>query len=177
MPHFVPQEFRMTQYFLISPRVATMPSCGEPLTATRKDRYKILRFFSTPGMEESAFYCANHRVSWRISATLRVENPKVFPLENLMPLLYFVVVPESLILLLEEGFRPPEVGGVWKRGCIQFLHLPLNNAIWSWACIQFCPGRKKRAWLACFSIPLTRSRKIGKWPETLHSSHFPLFLL
>ena len=33
---------------------------GEPLTATRKDRYNAM-IFSTPGMGGSAFCCANHR--------------------------------------------------------------------------------------------------------------------
>ena len=37
---------------------------GETLTATRKDRYRILRyFFPLSGWGNSAFYCANHRVS------------------------------------------------------------------------------------------------------------------
>ena len=57
---------------------------GETLTATRKDRYRILRsFLSTPGMAESAFYCANHKVSckcqqppgWKVHRYLRWKVP------------------------------------------------------------------------------------------------------
>ena len=57
---------------------------GETLTATREDRYRILRsFFSTPGMGVSAFHCANHRVSckcqqtpgWKIRRFFRWKMP------------------------------------------------------------------------------------------------------
>ena len=55
---------------------------GETLTATRKDRYRILRsFFPFSGWG----ICVLLRESQgflQMSAILRVENPQIFPLEN-----------------------------------------------------------------------------------------------
>ena len=62
--------------------------------------------FSTPGMGESAFFCSNHRVSCKCS------NPQDGKSTDFSAgkchLLYFVVVPESLITLHQQKFEDVE---------------------------------------------------------------------
>ena len=50
-------------------------------------------------MEESSFYCANHKGCLQNVATSRVENPEVFLLEKATCCVSCMVILESLSLL------------------------------------------------------------------------------
>ena len=55
---------------------------GETLTATQKDRYRILRLFFHFRDGGICVLLRNSQGFLEMSATPRVENPQIFPLEN-----------------------------------------------------------------------------------------------
>ena len=90
---------------------------GETLTATRKDRYRISAIiFSSFGMGESAFYCANHRFSgkcqqlpeWKIHRFFRWKMPfAVFRSgSGVSDKTIFFETPETLPRLFRTLFGP-----------------------------------------------------------------------
>ena len=55
---------------------------GEPLTATRKDRHRILRYFLVSWDGGICVLLRKSQGFQQMSATPGVENPQIFPLEN-----------------------------------------------------------------------------------------------